>query len=41
MAALRDGVGVETTMGFTPTGGLMMGTRSGDVEAIPPQVRAY
>lgn len=32
MAALRDGVGVETTMGFTPTGGLMMGTRSGDLD---------
>ena len=32
MAALRDGVGVETTMGFTPTGGLMMGTRTGDLD---------
>jgi acetate kinase len=32
MAAVRDGVSVETTMGFTPTGGLMMGTRSGDLD---------
>jgi acetate kinase len=32
MAAVRDGVGLETTMGFTPTGGLMMGTRSGDLD---------
>jgi acetate kinase len=32
MAAVRDGVGIETTMGFTPTGGLMMGTRSGDLD---------
>src|SRR5215207_8568350 len=26
MAAVRGGVGVDTTMGFTPTGGLVMGT---------------
>ncbi|NLC70015.1 MAG: acetate/propionate family kinase [Desulfuromonadaceae bacterium] len=32
MAALRNGVSVDTTMGFTPTGGLMMGTRSGDLD---------
>ena len=32
MVALRDGRGVETTMGFTPTGGLVMGTRSGDLD---------
>jgi acetate kinase len=32
MAAVRDGVGVDTTMGFTPTGGLVMGTRSGDLD---------
>ena len=32
MAAVRGGRGVETTMGFTPTGGLMMGTRSGDLD---------
>jgi acetate kinase len=32
MAAVRDGVGVDTTMGFTPAGGLVMGTRSGDLD---------
>jgi len=32
MAAVRDGVGVDTTMGFSPTGGLVMGTRSGDLD---------
>lgn len=32
MAAIRDGVSVDTTMGFTPTGGLVMSTRSGDLE---------
>jgi acetate kinase len=29
---LIGGVGVDTTMGFTPTGGLVMGTRTGDLE---------
>ncbi len=32
MAAVRGGVGVETTMGFTPAGGLVMGTRAGDLD---------
>jgi acetate kinase len=32
MAAVRGGRGIETTMGFTPTGGLVMGTRSGDLD---------
>jgi acetate kinase len=32
MAAVRDGRPVDTTMGFTPAGGLMMGTRSGDLD---------
>ena len=32
MAAVRDGRSVETTMGLTPTGGLMMGTRPGDLD---------
>jgi acetate kinase len=31
-AAIRDGRSVDTTMGFTPTGGFMMGTRSGDLD---------
>ena len=30
--ALRDGISVDTTMGFTPTGGLVMGSRSGDLD---------
>jgi len=32
MAAVRDGQPVGTTMGFTPAGGLMMSTRSGDLD---------
>lgn len=32
MAAVRDGAAVDTTMGFTPSGGLMMGTRAGDLD---------
>src|SRR6185369_1872761 len=32
LAAVKDGMPVDTTMGFTPTGGLMMGTRSGDLD---------
>src|SRR6202023_2881347 len=31
-AAIRDGVSVDTTMGLTPMEGLVMGTRSGDVD---------
>jgi acetate kinase len=36
MTAVRDGVGIDTTMGFTPTGGLVMGTRSGDLDPSVP-----
>src|ERR687889_823006 len=36
MVAVRGGVGVDTTMGFTPTGGLVMGTRSGDLDPSVP-----
>ncbi len=32
MAAVHDGRSVETTMGLTPTDGLMMGTRPGDLD---------
>ncbi len=32
MAAVRAGRGIDTTMGFTPTGGLVMGTRTGDLD---------
>ena len=32
VAAVRDGKSVDTSMGFTPAGGLIMGTRSGDID---------
>ena len=32
VAAVRDGVSVDTSMGLTPLEGLVMGTRSGDVD---------
>ncbi|HTQ62490.1 MAG TPA: acetate kinase [Candidatus Solibacter sp.] len=32
LAAIRGGVSLDTTMGFTPLDGLMMGTRSGSVD---------
>lgn len=32
MAAVVNGISVETTMGLSPTGGLVMGTRSGDLD---------
>jgi acetate kinase len=32
LAALRNGGPIDTTMGFTPNGGVMMGTRSGDLD---------
>ncbi len=32
LAAIRDGRSIDTTMGFTPLEGLMMGTRSGSVD---------
>jgi acetate kinase len=32
MAAIRDGRSVDTTMGFSPTGGLVMSTRPGDLD---------
>ena len=38
MAAVKSGYGIDTTMGFTPTGGFMMGTRSGDLD---PGLMAY
>ena len=37
MAAVKNGKSVDTTMGFTPLAGLVMGTRSGDIDpAIIP-----
>jgi len=38
MAAIRDGKSIDTTMGFTPTGGLVMSTRCGDID---PEVILY
>jgi acetate kinase len=32
MAAVLDGKSIDTSMGFTPTAGLVMGTRSGDLD---------
>lgn len=32
MAAVKNGICIETTMGISPIGGLMMGTRSGDLD---------
>jgi acetate kinase len=38
LAAIREGQSVDTTMGFTPLEGLMMGTRSGSVD---PAILTY
>lgn len=38
LAAVKNGQGVDTTMGFTPLEGLMMGTRSGSVD---PAILTY
>jgi len=38
ITALRDGISIDTSMGFTPTGGIMMGTRCGDLD---PGVMLY
>ena len=36
VAAIKNGKSVDTSMGFTPLEGLMMGTRCGDIDpAIP------
>lgn len=32
MAAIRNGTCIDTTMGLTPSGGFLMGTRSGDLD---------
>jgi acetate kinase len=32
LTAIADGISVDTTMGLTPTGGVVMGTRSGDLD---------
>lgn len=33
ISAVKNGVSVDTTMGYTPLAGVMMGTRSGDIDA--------
>jgi acetate kinase len=38
ITAVRDGVSIDTSMGLTPSGGLIMGTRSGDLD---PGVLVY
>lgn len=32
ITAIKNGIAVETSMGLTPLGGIMMGTRSGDID---------
>ena len=38
LAAIKDGVCIDTTMGFSPLEGLMMGNRSGSID---PQILIY
>lgn len=38
ITAVRDGLCVDTSMGMTPLAGVMMGTRSGDID---PAIHAY
>jgi acetate kinase len=39
MSAVRGGISIDTSMGFTPAEGLVMGTRSGDLDpAIVPYI---
>ncbi len=38
LSAIKDGKSINTSMGFTPLSGIMMGTRSGDVD---PSVMDY
>lgn len=42
ITAIDKGVSVDTSMGFTPLGGVMMGTRTGDIDpAIIPYLMQY
>lgn len=38
ISAIKDGIAVDTSMGLTPLAGLVMGTRSGDID---PGIHAY
>ena len=38
LSAVKDGKSIDTTMGFTPLAGIMMGTRSGDID---PSILSY
>ena len=39
LSAVKDGKSIDTSMGFTPLAGIMMGTRSGDIDpAIIPYI---
>ena len=38
MAAIQNGISVDTTMGYTPLEGLAMGTRCGDIDPAIPLV---
>jgi acetate kinase len=38
LAAIRNGISIDTTMGFTPLEGLMMGSRSGSID---PSILIY
>jgi len=41
MAAIKEGISIDTSMGFTPLEGLLMGTRSGDLDpSIIPYIMA-
>ena len=42
ITAVKGGQSVDTSMGFTPLGGVMMGTRTGDIDpAIIPYLMQY
>ena len=42
ITAVDKGISVDTSMGFTPLGGVMMGTRTGDIDpAIIPYLMQY
>ena len=42
VTAIRDGKSIDTSMGYTPLAGVVMGTRSGDIDpAIVQQIMKY